>query len=107
MNVYSAEARRNLAGMDKAEALAILEDEVWALGQLTYEQLRSYYEGPRTFARKGPSGTTYHLEEQSFPDDRRTQSLRVLISIDDGGMSAFKPMTKDFIVTPDDAHLAQ
>lgn len=93
--------------MDKTEAREILEDEAWALGQLTYEQLRSYYRTPRAFVRKGASGVTYHIEEQSFLDDSRTGNLRVVISIDDGGMSAFKPMTSDFIVTSDDSHLGE
>lgn len=91
--------------MDKTEAREILKDEAWALQQLTYEQLRSYYKMPRTFARKGASGVTYQIEEQSFVDDTHGKNLRVVISIDDGGMSAFKPMTRDFIVSSDDSHL--
>ena len=93
-----------LAVVDKAEAREILEAETWALGQLTYEQLRSTYKSPQAFVRRGSSGVTYQLEVQSFLDDTDTQNLRVLISIDDGGLRAFKPMTTDFIVAPGDAH---
>jgi len=45
----------------------------------------------------------YQLETEAFWDDGKGKSktLKVLVAIDDGGLTAFCPYTEDFIITPD------
>jgi hypothetical protein len=45
------------------------------------------------------SGTRYQIEIQAFRDDEEKKNLRVIGSIDDGGIRAFFPVTDDFIIT--------
>ena len=47
------------------------------------------------------SGTRYQLEIQFFWDDKTDGNVRVLGSIDDGGIRAFLPATDSFILTPE------
>jgi hypothetical protein len=54
-----------------------------------------------TFEVVAESGTRYQIEIQAFWDDEKKKNLRVIGSIDDGGIRAFFPMTDDFIITRD------
>jgi hypothetical protein len=49
----------------------------------------------------GRSGANYQIETQVFWDDRSRSYLRVLVSIDDGGLRAFFPLSDDFVVSRD------
>ena len=46
------------------------------------------------------SGATYHVELEGFWDDKEQRDLRVVASIDDGGLRAFLPFTDAFTVSP-------
>ena len=48
-----------------------------------------------------PDGTRYVLEVSVLWDGEPGGAIRVLGSIDDGGLRAFWPMTRDFIRNPD------
>ena len=56
---------------------------------------------------ESPSGATYQLEVQVFWDDRAEQNLRVMGSIDDGRLSAFHPLSEDFIIAPDGSFVGE
>jgi hypothetical protein len=62
---------------------------------------------PKGLEVAGPSGAIYQLEVQAFWDDKRSRHLRVLASIDDGGWSAFIPLTDDFIIAPDGSFVGE
>lgn len=47
-----------------------------------------------------PSGTTYHVELEGFWDDEEHRDLRVVASIDDGGLRALLPFTDAFTISP-------
>ena len=49
----------------------------------------------------GESGAVYQVETQVFWDGPPDDDVRVIASIDDGGWSAFMPMSQDFIMAPD------
>jgi hypothetical protein len=49
----------------------------------------------------GESGTRYQFEVESAWDSRRSRALRVMVSIDDMGLSAVAPVSDDFIIRPD------
>ena len=50
---------------------------------------------------QGASGATYRLELEVHWDGRPGGALRVLGFVDDGGWPAFKPLSADFMLTPD------
>ena len=49
---------------------------------------------------KALSGATYHVELEGFWDDKEHRDLRVVASIDDGGLRAFLPFTDAFTISP-------
>jgi hypothetical protein len=70
-------------------------------------RLRSYAElvtllgKPQAVPLRGGSGATYQLELEVNWDGRPGDALRVLGSIDDGGLRAVKRLCEDFILAPD------
>lgn len=86
--------------VDRQEASELLEKTLEELRAQTYGELLRYQE-PATLETVGKSGTTYQLEIQAHWDDKKEKTLRVLVSIDDGGWRALHPLTGDFILSPD------
>jgi hypothetical protein len=84
----------------KAEAKEIMARRLQDLRALSYESLLEL-QSPVTETVEAPSGRSYQLEVQAFWDDRRKQTLRVMVSIDDGSLRSFAPLSNDFIVAPD------
>ena len=94
--------------MDKIEAKEILDNEIKKLRKLTYSDLCSkYLKKVHAFQIKGKSETDYTLEVEAFWDSKPKANLRVLVSIDDGGIRAFMPMTADFIIAPDGSFIGE
>jgi len=48
----------------------------------------------------GLSGNSYHVELEGFWDDDEHVELRIVASIDDGGLRAFLPFTESFTISP-------
>ncbi|HEX6676020.1 MAG TPA: hypothetical protein VF486_13435 [Actinomycetes bacterium] len=92
--------------MDKAEARQLLAAKLAELRRLSYAELLRYRE-PEGFEVTGPSGTAYQFEVEAFWDDRKQRHLRVLVSIDDFGWRAFRPLTGDFIIAPDGSFVGE
>jgi hypothetical protein len=107
--------------MDKAEARRVLGDEVRRLRALSYGELSAriasrprphgvrFADAPEVETREvaAESGTTYQLENQVVWDDQAGGDVRVLVAVDDGGLSAFKPLTDDFILAPDGSFVGE
>lgn len=93
--------------MDKGEARTILASVISKLRIEGYDELRNRHGGPEMREVTGPSGAVYQVEVQVFWDDRAERNLRVLGSIDDGGLSAFKPLSDDFIIAPDGSFVGE
>lgn len=85
--------------MNQAEANRILEMHLERARNRTYEELRGLIGNPETDDVKGSDGTSYQVETDALWDDRAQGNLRVLISVDDGGLRAFAPVTADFILS--------
>lgn len=93
--------------MDKREAVELLRARLAELRALDYSELQAYLT-PETAAIKGSSGTLYQLETQAFWDSGRPgTNLRILASIDDGGIRAFYPLSDDFIISPDGSFVGE
>lgn len=68
---------------------------LWAPPRIFIELFSKFEE----YAR-GDSGTDYQIEIEVMWDGKGGGDLRVLGSIDDGGVRAFCPLCDSFIVTP-------
>jgi hypothetical protein len=108
--------------VNKREAKAILAEQVGRLRKQSYSELRRYQSkerfrlGPLSFGGgenveafevTGESGAEYQLEIQSFWDDKPNGDLRVCVSIDDGGLRAYSPLTDSFIIAPDGSFVGE
>jgi hypothetical protein len=95
--------------MDLSEAGSLVDEYLTRLRALPYEELRRRAEDEivNTSETIGASGIRYQFEVQAFWDDRQKRNIRVLVSIDDGGLRAFRPLTKDFIKAPDGSFVGE
>ena len=94
--------------MNKEEARTLLSDFVDRLSTSTYEDLCTLVSNPVCLEIEGPSGVTYQIEYEALWDSEPKEALRVIASIDDGGLiSAMMPISASFVVEPqgDDADL--
>lgn len=64
-------------------------------------------EDPLTGVRRGTGGRSYQIEIQAIWDTRPGGNIRILASIDDGGWTAFHPLTVDFIKSPSDEFVGE
>jgi hypothetical protein len=87
--------------MDHAVARFLLAEELAALRGLGYRTLVAALPNmPTTREVRGPDGVAYQIERAAFWDIRPGGPIRLIVSIDDGGLAAFKPLTADDIVEP-------
>lgn len=93
--------------MNKGEARKVLASVISKLRVEGYNELRNRHGEPEMREIAGPSGAIYQVEVQVFWDDRAERNLRVLGSVDDGGLSAFKPLSDDFIIAPDGSFVGE
>jgi hypothetical protein len=83
------------------EAKAVLTAEFLNLRALTYRDLVERLAGRQERSEVlGLSGKAYHVELEGFWDDDEHEDLRVVASIDDGGLRAFLPFTDSFTISP-------
>ena len=88
--------------MDKREALHVAQD-VAARFRIEPHALlvERLLDSPEVMEVVGASGTRYQVEVEAFWDAGKPGNLRVIVSIEDGGLGAFVPQTTDFIMAPD------
>jgi hypothetical protein len=87
--------------MDKAEATAVLDQQLASFVRRSYAELASTVDRPQGMQTEGPSGTKYNIEFNVFYDDGQKKDLRIVGSIDDGGTRMFMfPLTKTEIMKP-------
>lgn len=78
----------------------LLSKKIDALRGLSYDELLPF-RTPRVENLETLSGDRYQLEVEAFWDDKPKRTLRVTVSIDDGGWRSFFPLSDDFIIAPD------
>jgi len=87
--------------MSDEEAKGVLRAEVIKLRPSGYQGLVERLAGKKEAVDVvGLSGSAYHVELEGFWDDDEHRDLRVVVSIDDGGLRAFLPFTDSFTVDP-------
>ncbi len=84
------------------EAKQLLSEVLATEGVKPYSELKELValEHVETFEIVGRSGTKYQVEIQYFWDDRPEGTIRIMASIDDGGLRAFVPITDSELVSP-------
>ncbi len=87
--------------MDNSEAKRVLSDQLARFSQRSYSELVRLVESRHVedFEIGGASETTYGVEIQFFWDDKPNGVVRVVGSIDDGGIRAFIPLTETVLVS--------
>jgi hypothetical protein len=87
--------------MDKSEAQNVLGDRLARFSQRSYSELVPLVESSHVehFEIRGSSDTTYQVQVQFFWDDKPKGVVRVVGSIDDGGIRAFVPLTETVLVS--------
>ena len=83
--------------MDKAEAKKIIGEQLARFSD--HAALVPFVESGHveTLEVRGTSGTAYQVEVQFFWDDVKRRIVRVVGSIDDGGVRAFRADDGDFV----------
>ena len=87
--------------MDKAEAKKTLSKELARFSSRNHAELVPLVESRQveTFEVRGENGATYQVEVQFFWDGQPGGTIRIIGSIDDGGIRAFFPLTETLLVT--------
>lgn len=87
--------------MNRQEAENIIAEQLKPYREKPYAELiKLIKQKPLTYELKGQSGALYQIEIQAFWDDRPDGNIRIMVSIDDGGLRAFSPISDDFIKSP-------
>jgi hypothetical protein len=87
--------------MDKIEAKVLLDEFVIGLRGQSYGELSQLVRNPTCVEVRGHSGAAYQVEYEAVWDSQPGGVLRVVASIDDGGLiSAMFPICSDFVITP-------
>jgi hypothetical protein len=87
--------------MNRSIARTLIEEELRRLRKLSYRELLKLVDTASTDNVQASDGNRYQIERQAFWDDKRGHNIRVVVSVDDGGLRAFIPMTGSFIISPD------
>jgi hypothetical protein len=87
--------------MDKAEAQRLLDRHLAGYRHMAYDDLVDLIGAGDCVEVEGPSGVPYQIEVDVIWDRRKGGDVRVIASIDDGGLRALVPLTDDFIMTPE------
>ena len=87
--------------MDRTVATRLLQQELAKVRQRGYRRLLAERGDEVVTQVVGPDGEEYTMSVQLFWDKEEHGPLRVIVSIDDGGLRAIVPLTIDDIVYPD------
>ncbi len=86
--------------MNKSKAKTILTERLNRYREYSYEHLKQLIDIIEVDEFHGSSGIKYQLEFQIYWDNLPDHTIRVLGSIDDGGLRALFPLTQSFIKAP-------
>ena len=93
--------------MNRDTARALLDEELMRLRAFSFVDFLKALDVTSIKRVKGRDGNTYQVEWQAFWDGKKGGNIRVLVSVDDGGLSAFIPMSGAFIISPDGSFVGE
>ena len=94
-------------GIDKQEARSVLAQELARYRSMSYSELSGLLDQTLYVEITGPSGAEYQIEICLTWDDRPGGALHVIGAVDDGGWSAFSPLTDGFMLRPDNTFVGE
>src|SRR5262245_3544549 len=100
-------AQGRVREMDRKEAGALLLEQLAAYRARPYADLIAAIGQVGSVEIAGPSGRPYQVEVNVLWDDRPGGNVRVLASIDDGGLRSFAPLTDSFIKAPNGSFVGE
>ena len=101
MDSFSKSLFATPPAMDKEEALSLLKDFLDQLESAGYETLSARVGENDALEVTGPSGKPYQIEYDIVWDHKPPHGdIRILGSVDDGGLRAFAPLTDSRLVPP-------
>ncbi len=86
--------------MNRTEASSILRQSLDRLQALGYGALTERIDSLEVLERQGETGVDYQLELNVLWDHKPGGLIRILGSIDDGGLRAFFPLTESRLIGP-------
>ena len=86
--------------MDKAEAEKIITEQLARFERRSHSELKPLVEAQQAegYEVRGVSGATYQIEINFYWDSEPGETIRVMGSIDDGGIRAYSPLTESVLV---------
>jgi hypothetical protein len=94
--------------VDKAEARQVAAARIAELRSVPFPELsRRLADAVETDEVVGPSGVSHQLAIQGLWDDKDEANLRVIVSVDDGGLRAMAPISDDFIIARDGSFVGE
>jgi len=93
--------------MGREIARAIIEDRLKELRQLSYRELVERVGRVSCDCINGPDGKEYQAETEARWDGKPGGNVRVIVAVDGPGVSAFKPLTGDFIMSADGSFVGE
>jgi hypothetical protein len=87
--------------MNDDVAYVLIDTELRRLLELPYSELIKLVGASEFKQVVGEDGIAYQLEIEAIWDITQGEDVRVIVSVDDGGWRALKPLTQDFVMRPD------
>ena len=87
--------------MNEQIAHSLIDAELVRLRKLPYSELVGLVSAIETKVVSAENGKSYQLEIDAVWDSKKSGGVMVIVSVDDGGWRAFKPLTGCFIMRPD------
>jgi hypothetical protein len=86
--------------MDTVEARRVLDQWLAKLRAVSYQELAARVGSVSTDEIARDSERSWQVEVEVAWDDKADGNVRVIVTIDDGGLRAFVPVAGDFIKSP-------
>jgi hypothetical protein len=93
--------------MDHQIVYVLIDAWLKELSRRPYRDLVLLMGDTQTKEVTGEDGKEYQLEVQVFWDSKKGGDVRVIVSGDDGGWRAFRPLTSDFVMAPDGSFVGE
>lgn len=88
--------------MSREIARVLIDQKLEELRKLPYGQLVALLDRSSAVCLLGPDGQEYQMETQAFWDrGPAAGDIRVMVAVDGGDVSAFRPLVGDFIIARD------
>jgi hypothetical protein len=93
--------------MSREIARGIAEDRLRELRKHSYRELVELVGEVSCDSIHGPDGEEYQVETEARWDSKTGGDVRVIVAIDGGGVSTFRPLMEAFILSADGSFIGE